>query len=471
MDTKVQQSKIKYEGKAIILPVGMNLRKAIEQLERQIEYEEQKVEICEVIKGFVWDSAIAFHKAMKQIYGWVNAEATQSFFGKNPPQMLSLEIGVDETTLVPWGAFSLPNVEGQIQTSARRNRQGQQELCITAVVRRRHEAEIKAIAELTREILKSESIYRGKAVKLNFTDRGEIEMPSFLSLNGIDERNLVYSVDVEKVIYTNLFTPIEYAKECRELKIPLKRGILLSGKYGTGKTLAAYVTAKKAVDNGWTFILCPNVENFAQVVEFARAYMPAVIFCEDIDRLVTGERTVQMDDLLNTIDGIESKKSEIVIVLTTNHVEKINPAMLRPGRLDAVINVLPPDALACERLVKLYAGNLLDPDADLTMIGRKLEGNIPAVIRECVERAKLSALKLNGGMGRAWHDEVNPLQITSEALEDAATGMQNQLELLKPKEEETSAEEALGLSVAKVVKASLADERGSLVEEVREALS
>ena len=76
------------------------------------------------------------------------------------------------------------------------------------------------------------------------------------------------------------------------------------------------------------------------------------------------------------------------MVLTTNHVEKINPAMLRPGRLDAVISVRPPDkgrrSSGCSRL---YGRGLIPKEEDLSSVGKKLEGLIPALIREVVERA------------------------------------------------------------------------------------
>jgi SpoVK/Ycf46/Vps4 family AAA+-type ATPase len=75
-------------------------------------------------------------------------------------------------------------------------------------------------------------------------------------------------------------------------KVPLKRGVLLEGPYGTGKTLTAFVTAKKCVENGWTFIMLDRVAALKEALTFARMYAPAVVFAEDIDRSVEGERTV-----------------------------------------------------------------------------------------------------------------------------------------------------------------------------------
>ena len=81
-------------------------------------------------------------------------------------------------------------------------------------------------------------------------------------------------------------------------------------------------------------------------------------------------------------------------MLTTNHLENINPAMLRPGRLDSIINVLPPDAEAVSRLFHLYGGSTIAADEDLSKAADLLSGTIPAVIAEVVKRAKLVQLGL-----------------------------------------------------------------------------
>jgi transitional endoplasmic reticulum ATPase len=244
-------------------------------------------------------------------------------------------------------------------------------------------------------------------------------------------------------IQTNLFTPIEHTDRCREYHIPLKRGVLLEGPYGTGKTLTAFVTAVKAQQNGWTFILLDKVGGLKKALEFARMYGPAVVFSEDIDRAVTGERSVEMDDILNTIDGIESKGSDIITILTSNHVENINPAMLRPGRLDAVIRVHAPDAQSAEKLIRIYARDMLNSDEDVTEAAKHLEGQIPAVIREAVERAKLYAI------GR--DPSARGIRFTGKDLSNSARGMKMHLELLKPKKIEDSMERRFTQSFVEVM--------------------
>ncbi len=418
-------------GDKLVVPESLDLGRAISLLESKKALErahEQVIEIQEVIDCFPWDGAWALNKAIAKMFGWSNPITIKTFFGDRPPKMQSIHLGPKEKVLVPWGKFALPGVEGSVVTGAR-NENGQWKFVLGAEIKKKHEEQFKVLADLTRDLARKESIYRGHAIKLRFRDdEGDMMgMPDirFMDLSSVKEQEIIFSSDVEKAISTSLYTPVERVQECRKFGIPLKRGVLLAGPYGTGKTLAAYVTALRCQHSSWTFLYCEKADELADVVKFAHMYQPAVIFCEDIDRVVTGERSIEMDQVLNIVDGIDSKNTEIIVILTTNHVENINPAMLRPGRLDAIINVLPPDAEAVERLLRLYGRGLIGEEVDLREVAAKFAGKIPAVIRECVERAKLSALKLSPiGSG---------IKITAEALDDAAAGMQNQLELLERK--------------------------------------
>src|SRR3546814_9239016 len=160
--------------------------------------------------------------------------------------------------------------------------------------------------------------------------------------------------------------------------------------------MAATVASRLAVDAGVTYVYIPRADELPDAIEFAKQYQsPAcVIFCEDVDRVTNGDRSVEMDDILNLLDGIDTKNNHIITVLTTNDLQSINPAMLRPGRLDAVIDVTPPDAQAVEKLLRLYGGDAIAADTNLEEAGRVLAGNIPAVIAEVGKRAKLAQLRL-----------------------------------------------------------------------------
>ncbi len=422
--TTVHVMDIVRHGRQFIIPEGITYDEAIAQLQRRKQYEEETVVIKEVVDCIIWDGAVAFQKAMAKQFGYSTAEPIPGFFGDKPPAMLSVATGPFNSVLVPWGRFSLPGISGYVQTGYE-EKSDLTVFVMVAEVKRKNEQAIRALAAEVRRIAQDESIYKGKAfgLKLRDDDGDRITLPEvkFMDLSKVKEGEIVFASEVEKSISTNLFTPIEKTDECREAGIPLKRGILLSGPYGTGKTLVTYVTAAKCENNGWTFLHCQKADELADMVRFAHKFQPAVIFCEDVDRVTYGERDTDMDDLLNIVDGIESKNTELMVVLTTNHVENINKAMLRPGRLDAVVNVLPPDAQAVERLIRLYGRDLIDAKANLRKAGQLLAGNIPAVIRECVERSKLASIKNESD------------SITEEDILDAAESMKNQLQLLNGK--------------------------------------
>src|SRR5690606_23730038 len=165
-----------------------------------------------------------------------------------------------------------------------------------------------------------------------------------------------------------------------------------------------------------------------------------------------------MDDILNIIDGIDTKSANIITVLTTNNLENIHPAMLRPGRLDAVIDVAPPDAEAVTRLIRLYGGETIAPDADLSSVGETLAGTIPAVIAEVVKRAKLAQLSRQA-------PGTFVTEITPEALLESAETIKAQIALLadKPKEETPTLDQAMKKAIQDVLLNAYADyEDGSI---------
>ncbi len=430
---------VRSNTREIELPKDLTYGDAIKALEMKAKAEEEETQVIEMIDAFPFDGALAFGKAMQRVYGWTTPVPTPSFFGPCPPKTIEVKVGYKETVKVLWGRFEIPGMSGWMETGADWSAEPPK-FVISAIVRKKHEDKVRELAALTRKIVAEESIYKSKGLVLTTNDEGNVKFqdgPGFLDLENVNSAELVLPKAVGDIVRAALFVPIEQTDACRESRIPLKRGVLLAGPYGTGKTLTAFVTAKKCVENNWTFIYLDRVSGLNQALQFAKRYQPCVIFAEDIDRSVTGERSVEMDDILNTIDGIEAKSSEIITILTTNHVEDINRAMLRPGRLDAVVTFQAPDAEAVERLVRQYGRGLVPSAEDLSEVGVALAGNIPAVIREVMERAKLFALSLNPGQ---------TIRLTSEALLGSTESMRSHLDLMaeKPKVELDPDDAALG---------------------------
>lgn len=426
--TKVKHATVVRRGKEIIIPEGMSPGDAITWLHRKQEEEEAVVGIHEPISGYLFDALHAFSVAMTEEYGWNNMVPTPGFWGPTPPKQLSIQTA-DGPIQVPWGRMNLPGIDGFVSTTYEYHK-GQVRLLVGGEVKRKHEKAVHNLCKVTRKLLRKKSLYKGQAIRVYFPNVEEGEspfdgtQPEFMDLSTVKKSDLIFPKETQQMVTSSLFTPVKHTEACREAGIPLKRGVLLEGPFGVGKTLTANITAKLCVENGWTFIYLTRPHDLARAIEAARQYEPAVIFTEDIDRLVA-ERDHEANELLNTIDGIDSKDRELIVVLTSNNVEDIHPAMLRPGRLDAVIPVRPPDAEAAERLIRLYGRGLIGKDEDLAAAGASLAGRIPAVIREAVERSKLAAIARQKGRGE--------LVLKGQDLVEAAEGMIAHLELIRPR--------------------------------------
>lgn len=430
--------------KQILVPQGMSLKEASRWLERKDQEEDKEVAVYHEIDCFPLDGAVAFIDALDDIYGFVAKINTPGFWGESPPTMIGVPTGPNEIRQVPWGRIQVPGVAGFLNTSMKVTTAGPRFL-LEGETKQRHLHEIEAIVEKIKDRLKTNSVYKGKAIKLDlswirnggpraFDPTGHA--PKFsIPTDTVKEDELIFPEHVQQDIDLGLFTPIEHAEQCRKHGVPLKRGVLLAGDYGTGKTLTAYVTAKKAVRNGYTFIYLSNVLDLAPAFQFAKMYAPAVIFAEDVDRaLGQDERTESMDAILNSFDGVDNKHDDIITVLTTNHLEKLSQAVLRPGRCDTLVQVTRPDAEAARRLVKLYGRGLIADDADYDRIGTALADHLPAEIREAVERAKLAAIRRLSQEGGLPEDGTIEGHVREQDVLAAVHAMEAQHKLLEPKD-------------------------------------
>ncbi len=399
---------IRYDGRAITLPAepsNMPLDKAITALMRLRVDEEQDYKVHEMFDAYPHDAAVAFVKAAQRLYGFASfgSEGHKTPFGvfEEPPEMISVKTGIGDNdfVLVPLGELKLPGVNQPIKTRFYHDDDNDKTVFLVhGTIKKKDRHIVLELANETRAILKAESIYRGKPLRIKVDSDGDLDTdnpPEFMDVTEMTEESVLFDADIHDQILTNILVPIKHTKECQKHGIPIKRTALLEGPFGTGKSLTARLIARVAENHGWTFILLDRVQGLKAALEFANRYAPAVVFAEDIDRIAS-ERTDDMNDLINVIDGVISKRSQIMTVLTTNFLEKLNPVILRPGRLDAVISIRAPGPKTVERLIRHYAGGLLADEVDLTNSGEELKGQIPATIRESVERAKLGMIGRGG---------------------------------------------------------------------------
>jgi hypothetical protein len=377
-------------------------------------YGEKEVTIEEVVHRFPFEAAYALSKAARELHGATIGHDIQLPDGsviRN--KLIGVPISATESVQVPWGPFHLPDIEGEFETQ-QLEENGMIVMKLVARVKRKYQEKVKKLADRTRELAEKESIYRGKAVMVQFRDnKGELDIvpPAFMDLSG--DHTVIFSEDVMREIMVNILVPIKHAGLAKKLKIPTKRGVLLHGTYGSGKTLTARWMAKEATSAGRTFIYVKSAAELGDALRFASLYGPAMIFAEDIDRVMFGLRTEEMDTVLNTVDGVDSKNLDILTVLTTNNLNMIHPAFLREGRMDTIISIDRPDVRAAEALVRHFCGSLIDPKENLSRLATQLQNRSPAFIREVVERSKLEKiLELDGG-------DPDTIKLTAQDLEIA----------------------------------------------------
>jgi hypothetical protein len=445
--TKID-TQIEFEGKKIRLPAdptAMGYDDAIATIQSIKEQEAQTFDVQELVAGAPWDTLVAVYLAMQDIYGVVIAKSVQTFFGEIRPDFITVETGPyqQDRVQVPMGRMMLPGVSEPIHVMMRPNG-----TVIVGTVKRSDRARLVEIANRARELVRTQSVYKGKAIRLNVDEDGDLQLnvqPEFLDLASVRESDMIHTRETGMLIETNILAPLKHTEACRKNKVPLKRGILLEGRYGTGKSLTARVTAKVATDHNWTFIMLNRSQGLKAAIEFARMYQPCVIFAEDIDRSADREDE-KVNDLVNLLDGVVTKNMEMMVVLTTNHIENIDRSLLRPGRFDAVISIDAPDSETAERIIRAYAGNLLALTENLAEVGTSTAGMIPASIREVVERAKLGML--TEGRDR----------LTTDDLLASAIGMQRHMALLNPPSGEKSIGDRLSdIIVEYLILANIAD--------------
>lgn len=407
---------ILFQGTKLILPETMELREAIRFLNEKQSEDERSMTFSRIFKYRPWDGAHATMAVLKRAFGAVTQRSTQSFFGECPPQLVTINIGPEETTQVPWGRMAVIHLPGlDIYLGGQADPELGLVFQIMAEGPRKYRHHVEGIFRMIEAELAVNSIYRGKPFD------GQ-QMPHFLDLSGVDPNKVIYSDLTMEQLNANVWSVLRWPDIMQELGMPLKRAILLEGPYGTGKTLAAYLTAKIAVENGWSFLLCrPGQDDLMEVMSTARLYQPAVVFFEDVDTISSAQNTIPK--LLDIFDGIKAKGTRIMCVLTTNHVERIHKGMVRPGRLDAVIHIGALDAAGLRRLVEaVVPEDLLDVAIDWEAVCGAMEGFLPAFARESIDRA----LRYNVARNQGKATELGTADFVAAAL-----GLRPQLELME----------------------------------------
>ncbi|CCC70428.1 hypothetical protein NCAS_0E03580 [Naumovozyma castellii] len=221
-------------------------------------------------------------------------------------------------------------------------------------------------------------------------------------IGGLDE----IKQELKETVEYPVLHPDQYTK----FGLAPSKGVLFYGPPGTGKTLLAKAVATEVSAN---FISVKGPEllsmwygesesNIRDIFDKARAAAPTVVFLDELDSIAKarggsmgegGASDRVVNQLLTEMDGMNAKKN-VFVIGATNRPDQIDPAILRPGRLDQLIYVPLPDEVA--RLSILHAqlrNTPLEPGLDLSLIAKASQGFSGADLSYIVQRAAKFAIK------------------------------------------------------------------------------
>jgi cell division protease FtsH len=221
-------------------------------------------------------------------------------------------------------------------------------------------------------------------------------------------------------------------KRFRKLGARVPKGILLHGPPGTGKTLLAKAVANESKAEFFAQSASSFVEMFAglgaarirRLFREARKEAPSIVFIDELDAVgatrgkdISGEKDQTLNQLLVELDGFDDH-DEIVVIAASNLLEKLDPALLRPGRFDRQIFVAPPDLKGRRSILQVHTRNKpLAEGIDLEMVARQTSGLTGADLANLCNEAAIFA-------GRDHRSEI----LTSDfqaALERVIAGVQS----------------------------------------------
>jgi Cdc6-like AAA superfamily ATPase len=184
----------------------------------------------------------------------------------------------------------------------------------------------------------------------------------------------------------------------------LKRGLLLFGPPGVGKTHTVRFLVSQLVDTTVMQLTANALHLIVEACSVARALQPAMVVVEDVD-LIAEERGMHpgqhplLFQLLNEMDGL-AEDADVVFVLTTNRPDLLEPALAaRPGRVDQAVALQLPDAPARRALFELYRGDLDVDTSRLDDVLARTEGVTASFLKELLRRAALVAATRTPGDG------------------------------------------------------------------------
>ena len=181
--------------------------------------------------------------------------------------------------------------------------------------------------------------------------------------------------------------PLTHPELYEEMGIKPPKGVILYGVPGTGKTLLAKAVANQTSATFLRIVGSELIQKYLgdgpklvrELFRVAEENAPSIVFIDEIDAVGTkrydsssgGEREIQrtMLELLNQLDGFDTR-GDVKVIMATNRIESLDPALIRPGRIDRKIEFPLPDVKTKRRIFGIHTGRMtLSEDVDLEEFG------------------------------------------------------------------------------------------------------